>query len=763
MGLKQPIYRIDDLKLEKDELLLNETIFHNANGYIGIRSNFEEGYPVGFDSIRGTYINGFYDIGSMPQAEKLHGLIEEKQTILNVADTQTIHLSVDGEVFNLFEGTVIKAERWLDMEQGITGRKVHWRSVSGKELELTIKRMASFQQLSLFTIEYSVKALNFTGNLKITSYHLGDVRNYSNDKDPRVAAESPRYLHPVKAFQESGITYLQSQTSSSGLYVCSAVTNLLSKAGRCHTTCSESSHRAVTTMGVPISEGETVTLQKYSIFSDSIRHDDCIIDAREKMAEALSRPLEYHYEKQRVYLKKFWEGCLLEIEGEDSLTTALNYNMYQLIQSVGKDEHCNIAAKGLSGEGYEGHYFWDTEMYMEPFFNLTAPEITKNLISFRYNTLPSARENARLMGHEKGALYPWRTISGRECSGYFPSGSAAYHIDGDIAYSIISYYLATKDLEFIAVKGGEILFETARLWLEVGNYSQGTFRINEVTGPDEYTCMVNNNYYTNVLAKYNLKWAVKFYHLLKAGDKSEVIEKITLTQEEIESFERAAESMYLPYNEELKINPQDDSFLHKKTWDLEATPKDKFPLLLHFHPLHLYRYQVCKQADTVLAHFILEDEQDLDTIKNSYDYYEKCTTHDSSLSTCVFSIMAAKLGRMEKAYDYFGDSALLDLFNTHKNTKDGIHTANMGGTYMAIIYGFAGLRMKERGISFAPGIPDKWDSYKFLLQYEASRIQVEINRDKSTFTLLEGSSKVIKVYDKDYELKDMLDLPTLTT
>ncbi len=760
MGLKQPIYRLDDLKLENNELLLNETIFHNANGYIGIRANFEEGYPKDYDTIRGTYINGFYDIARMPQAEKLYGLIEEKQTILNVADTQTIQLSVDGEVFNMFEGIVLKSERWLDMEQGITGRKVHWQSVSGKEIELTIKRMAAFHQPSLFTIEYSVKALNFTGTIKITSHHLGDVRNYSNDKDPRVAAESPRYLHPVKAFQESGITYLQSQTSSSGLFVCSAVSHVLSKDISCSTICSESDHKAITTMEFKISADETVTLKKYSVFSDSIRYTDCVSDAREKMVEALSSPLEYHYEKQRKYLKKFWEGCLLEIEGDDNLTAALNYNMYQLIQSVGKDEYCNIAAKGLSGEGYEGHYFWDTEMYMEPFFNLTAPEITKNLISFRYNTLSSARENAKLMGHEKGALYPWRTIAGRECSGYFPSGSAAYHINGDIAYSIISYYLTTKDLDFIAEKGGEILFETARLWLEVGNYSQDTFRINEVTGPDEYTCMVNNNYYTNVLAKYNLNWAVKFYHLLKAAEKSGVIEKISLTQEEIDSFKKAADRMYLPYDEELKINPQDDSFLHKKTWDLEATPKDKFPLLLHYHPLHLYRYQVCKQADTVLAHFILEDEQDLDTIKNSYDYYEKFTTHDSSLSTCVFSIMAAKLGRMDKAYDYFGDSALLDLFNTHKNTKDGIHTANMGGAYMAIIYGFAGLRIKESGISFAPRIPGKWDSYKFILQYEDSRILVEISKDNNTFTLLDGSSKVIKVYGTDYELKDVLMVPT---
>ena len=429
---------------------------------------------------------------------------------------------------------------------------------------------------------------------------------------------------------------------------------------------------------------------------------------------------------------------------------AVRYNLYQLLQSAGKDEHSNIAAKGLSGEGYEGHYFWDTEMYMQPFFTLTNPEISANLIAYRYSILDAARENARIMGHRKGALYPWRTISGAECSGFFPAGSAQYHIDGDIAYAVTAYYLATGDLELMAEKGAEIIFETARLWMDAGNFHRGKFYINDVTGPDEYTCLVNNNYYTNAGAQYNLHWAVRFYELLEeAGKLAPVADKIGLKPEEIEEFRKTEESMYLPYDEETGINPQDDSFLQKEVWDIKGTPADKFPLLLHYHPLCLYRYQVCKQADTVLAHFIYEDAQDLETIRKSFAYYENVTTHDSSLSTCIFSIVASKLGLKEKAYDYFGDSAKLDLFNLHHNTKDGIHTANMGGNYMAVVYGFGGLRLKETGICFAPVLPGKWDSYTFKINYRGSHIQVFAGRDKTVFTLEKGEPRDCLLYTSD--------------
>lgn len=504
-------------------------------------------------------------------------------------------------------------------------------------------------------------------------------------------------------------------------------------------------------------QGEKIKLIKYAVFCDSIRHGNCNDQAVIEMEKALSVPLEQLYKKQEEYLSDYWENCDAEIEGDDELKTAVRYNLYQLVQSVSKDQYGNIAPKGLSGEGYEGQFFWDTEMYSQPFFTITNPAISKRLIDYRYAILDNARENARILGHSKGALYPWRTIVGRECSGYFPAGSAQYHINGDVAYSIIAYYLCTKDISFILEKGAEIIFETARLWMDVGNFHEGKFYINDVTGPDEYTCIVNNNYYTNVLAQYHLKWAVKFYCILNMSNSfSKLLKKIQLKREEIEDFKRAAESMYLPYDEELKINPQDDSFLQKKIWDIESIPKDKFPLLLHYHPLHLYRHQICKQADTVLAHFILEDAQSEETILNSFKYYEKITTHDSSLSKCIFSIVAAKLGMEDKAFEYFGISAQLDLLDLHKNTKDGIHTANCGGNYMAIVYGFGGFRLKEYGISFAPILPDNWTQYRFKVCFEDSRIVAIVKKSECIFKLECGSTKKIFVYGKEYLLGDKL-------
>jgi alpha,alpha-trehalose phosphorylase len=470
-------------------------------------------------------------------------------------------------------------------------------------------------------------------------------------------------------------------------------------------------------------------------------------------------PIQSLYQKQEAYLADYWRYCFAEIEGDDELNTALQYNLYQLIQSVGKDPHCSIAPKGLSGEGYEGQYFWDSEMYIQPFFTITNPAVSKNLIAFRYATLNEARENAKILGHGRGALYPWRTIMGKECSGYYPSGSAQYHINGDIAYSIIAYYLATKDIAFIRDKGAEIIFETARVWMDTGNFHKGKFHINNVTGPDEYTCIVNNNYYTNALARHHLNWAVKFYAMLKGSPEFELlIHKISLDEKEIDGFAAAAQSMYLPYDEDLGINPQDDSFLQKARWDPDSIPKDRFPLLLHYHPLYLYRHQICKQADTVLAHFILEDAQSEQVMLNSFHYYEKITTHDSSLSKCIFSIMAARLGMPEKAAHYFGDAIKLDLMDQCKNTKDGIHTANMAGNYMAIVYGFGGFRLKEQGISFAPILPSGWRGYRFTVHYEDSRILVEVKKDECVFTLASGSAKPVSVYGKEYRLKDTLSL-----
>ncbi len=749
------VLELADISLDRYHLNLNEVIFHNANGYIGIRYDFEEGYPEGYNFTPSQYINGLYDYADLPQAEKLFGLVNEKQTILNTANTQIIRIMFDDEEFSMFKGTVLSSNLRLDMERGITVRKVKWRSPQGKEMLLTVTRMASFYQLPLFTIEYEVEPLNFSARTVIDSVHDGTVCNYANPADPRLACECVQYLTPLGCEIKEATSYITSKTSKSNLEICSGVKNVLFQEYQQEFVIDNNdAHCRFHTYA---RQGEKIRLIKYAVFCDSIRHGNCRLQAEAEMERALSTPLETLYRKQTAYLEDYWNSCRVDIEGDPESNAALRYSMYQLLQSVGKDRFSNISPKGLSGDGYEGHFFWDSEMYIQPFFTITRPHISRTLIEYRYATLDMARENARILGHHSGSLYPWRTIMGRECSGYFPAGSAQYHINGDIAYAIIAYYLASKDLAFIKEMGAEIIFETARLWIDAGNFHDGKFHINEVTGPDEYTCLVNNNYYTNLLAQYHLNWAAKFYYLLKDSQMLlELEEKIGISEREIELFQKASTGMYLPYDEKLGINPQDDSFLQKKRWDIDSIPPHKFPLLLNYHPMHLYRHQICKQADTVMAHFLLEDAQSRETMLNSFKYYEKISTHDSSLSMCIFGIMAARLGMEEKAFAYFKNIIRVDLDDTLNNTVDGIHTANMAGSYMAVIYGFGGFRLKESGIFLAPLLPGDWSAYSFKISFEGSRIMVHVKESECKFVLEQGGAKDIHVYGDKYLLEDVL-------
>ncbi len=752
------VHEIEDFGLDDYNVMLNEALFHNANGYFGVRYDFEEGYPEDASFNRGQYINGFYDEIAVSHPERLYGFIETKQFMVDIANTQEIKIFIEGELFSMYQGTVLYRKLSLHMDKGITVRKVIWRSPSGKEVDIKITRMASFYQPSLFTIEYEITPLNFSGNLAIESKHDVNVENYYNPMDPRASSPCEKCLNPTNCEIRDRGSYIGAITSQSGLQVYSGVKNVLSVEEEPEFMVSQ--HTAICVFRPSVKQGEKITLTKYAVFCDSLRFGNCKGRAYSEMDRAVSIPLKELYEKQEEYLKAYWDNCLVEIEGDEEANLALRYNLYQLIQSVGKDRHSNISPKGLSGEGYEGHFFWDSEMYIQPFFTITNPEISRLLIAFRYETLEGAKENARILGHDKGALYPWRTLDGSESSGFFPAGSAQYHINGAIAYSIIAYYLATGDEEFIKVEGAEIIFETARLWVNVANYYQGQFHINDVTGPDEYTCIVNNNYYTNVLAQYHLRWAIKFHELFKESPEMEkLIEKIQLTNQELDEFALVAEKMYLPYDESLKINPQDDSFLKKSEWVPETSIKSKTPLLLHYHPLHLYRHQICKQPDTVLAHFILEDAQTDEVIRNSYDYYEKRTVHDSSLSRSIFSIMAARLGMKDKASAYFGESIKLDLLDLQGNTKDGVHTANMGGNYMVIVNGFAGFRLKESGIHFHPILPDKWEGYSFKVCYHGSRILVHVGQEECSFRIEKGSEQTIHVNGKEYLLVEELVVP----
>lgn len=749
-------WTVNSRDLSPQALLNEESLFSLANGYLGVRGNFEEGYGDGMASIRGTYINAFYDTVDIAYGEKFVGYPVTQQKLLNVIDAQTITIALveeeSAEEVSLFAGEVLAYERVLRLDQGVSERRLHWRSPRGKEVKLTFKRLVSFTKRELFLQEVTVEPVNFYGTLQLTVEVNGDVENYTAKNDPRVATGDAKRLTVTRAGHRNGTMFAEAVTERSKLQTACAVACDLSVPFEREDAVTDTAVQAVFTCDLT----QTVIFTKKNVFTDTLRHGEQPLARAGELVDGLKAyTFKEAAEAQAAYLRRFWQTTDVQINGEAKLQEAIRFNLYHLLQAVGRDRHANIAAKGLSGEGYEGHYFWDTEIYMLPVFSLTNPELAKHLLLYRHTILKAARARAREMGHKQGALYPWRTIDGSECSAYYPAGTAQYHISGDVAYSYVQYYLATKDVDFLVKYGAEVLFETARLWLDVGHEQDGAFKIDAVTGPDEYTCIVNNNYYTNAMAKYNLTWAAKVYALLQ--EKAEeplraLARRIKLTPAEVSTWQQAAERMYLPYDPERGINPQDDTFLQKAVWDFANTPKENYPLLLHYHPLTLYRHQVCKQADTVLAHFLLEDEQPFAVIKNSYDYYEQITTHDSSLSSCVYSMMAAKVGYEEKAYRYFTETARLDLDNLHGNTKDGLHMANMGGTWLAIVFGFAGLRLKETGISFAPMLPREWQSYAFNLMYEGNLLRVTVTEKEMSIQLVEGERLNVAIDGRVYKV-----------
>jgi alpha,alpha-trehalose phosphorylase len=741
--------------LAPSRLVVEETLLHNANGYLGVRGALEEGYPEGYPSVRGSYLNGVYDIVPMPQAEPLYGLVDKKQTMVNVAEVQSIKVFVNGELASPFTGSHHTGERILDMENGVTRRILEWEGGLGGKARLHVTRMASFTRLPIFALRFVVTA-DTDETIVVESRHDADVWNFFDPNDPRVASTAVRHIVVDSVTQQEAGSSILTHTSQSGIRVVTVVretASLLPSGVERHADAFGVTGRYT----FSLRKGEQVEFIRMVGFADSLRNADPVKTAEEACRSAMTAGFATLEAEQSGYLSDFWRHVDVGIDGDDELSLDLAFNLYELLQSAGRDRFGHLAAKGLSGEGYEGHSFWDTEIYVQPFFTLTMPQLSRNLLSYRYAILPKAKENARLLGHAKGALYPWRTINGVECSGFFLSGTAQYHIDGAVAYAVVQYYQVTGDEDFMESMGLEMLLEIARLWLDLGVYVDGLFRLNCVTGPDEYTCLVDNNYYTNASAKYDLAWAVRYYRELEAKGKAEDTKTRTgITEAELAAFQAASDAMYLPYDETRGITPQDDSFLQKKVWDLSSTPREKFPLLLHYHPLTLYRYQVCKQADAVLAHFLYEPLVDETTRLKSFRYYEKITTHDSSLSKCIFSIVAAKLGLVEEAYTYLGDSIKIDLNDLNHNTKDGIHTANMGGSYLALVFGFGGLRIHEDGLSLNPCLPSSWKGYHFTIQYRKTVLHVAVSKEQVALTAEGEVPLPVMVYGKNVEVSDTL-------
>ncbi|HKL59788.1 MAG TPA: beta-phosphoglucomutase, partial [Sphaerochaeta sp.] len=637
----------------------NETLFTLANGYLGLRGDFEEAEGTYH---KGTYINGFYDSEPIIYGESAYGFAPNHETILNLPDPKRIELEVGSLPFSMERGEVHASMRSLNYRTGILTRTVDWSSAQGDRVKITTQRLVSFTDKHCALIRYTVEAVEKDLSIKLTSFLDIGVRNRSSQDDPRVGSKftSNPLVITNHSVEDEALSF-SAKTRNSGLNLYGSAFHTISKE---EVEGTPSERDLALSYTFSLAKGEKVTLSKFIAYTTE--DDSAPFRARRCAQEGFAS----YAQQQEAFLSEFWKVGRILIEGDERTEQALQFNIFHLLQSCGRDGSSSMAAKGLTGEGYEGHYFWDTEAYALPMFCYLMPPIAKSLLEYRYTILDKARLRAETMSL-KGALFPWRTISGEECSAYYPAGTAQYHIDADILYAVEKYLAATGEeapSEYV-----EMAIESARMWLSLGSFIDGQFCINEVTGPDEYTACVNNNAYTNLMAQNNLKFAIK---LVETYQKKDRMLPLVLEQDELASWKEAQEKMRIPFDKELGIYAQDDSFLKKADWPFATTPKDKHPLLLHFHPLVIYRHRVLKQPDLVLAQFFLSGLfTKAERIRN-FLFYEPYTTGDSSLSHCIQSIMASDSFQSLKAWSYFKKTVRLDIDDIQGNSSDGIHTAS---------------------------------------------------------------------------------------
>jgi alpha,alpha-trehalose phosphorylase len=750
-------WRLIERKFTDRYLARVETLLSLSNGYLGMRGTHDEGRPV---VERGTFINGFHETWPIQHAEHAFGFATTGQTIINVPDARTFHLYVDDEPLYLATADLQNYERVLDMREGTLTRDLLWLTPAGKRIRVRSQRMVSFEHRHLAAFFYEITVLDNTAPVVLSSHLRNQQDERETGGDPRKArAFTDRVLEPVSSSAHDRRSVLGYRVANSGMTIACGIDHIIETDNE-YTYHSESDDDlGKLVLVVDAEAGKPIRLTKFATYHTS--RSTPVRQLSDRCRRTLDRAINDGYEElvrtQRSYLDEFWDRSDVQIRGNPAIQQAMRWSSFQVLQAAGRAEGTGIPAKGLTSSAYEGHYFWDTEIYVLPFLIYTAPRIARNLLRFRHTLLDHARQRAREVS-QRGALFPWRTICGEEASAYYEAGTAQYHINADIIYALRKYVEVTGDQNLLRTIGAEMLVETARLWVDLGFHrddGKGTFHIYGVTGPDEYTTLVNDNAYTNLMARLNLRFAAEVVQEVRRHDPDRyaVLHRDTgVTPEEIASWQRAAESMFLPYNKERGIHPQDSNFLDKEVWDFSNTPRDKYPLLLHFHPLVIYRFQVIKQADIVLAMFLLGHEFSREQKRRNFDYYDPLTTGDSSLSPSIQSIIAAELGYEDKAVEYFRNAAFMDLADVAGNTADGVHVASAGGVWMAAVYGFGGLRDSDGTLAFDPRLPRTWDGLRFPLQVRGQRLTVDLTHDGVTYELADGKALTITHQGEPVEL-----------
>jgi alpha,alpha-trehalose phosphorylase len=765
-------WSLTESSLDLNLIAQSESVFALSNGHIGMRGNLDEGDPHG---LPGTYLNSLYEDRPLPYAEAGYGFPDMGQTVINVTNGKIIRLLVNDEPFDVRYGIVRSHTRTLDLRAGTLTREVVWTSPAGHTVKVKSVRLVSLTQRAVAAISYSVTPVTLgdggeetadsPGGEPVRVVVLSEV--VANEEIP-VASADPRaaaiLAEPLVSEYHDTIdggrprAILVHATRSSKLRLAAGMAHEITGPKRMQHGVESFPDMGRLTVAAEVPQGEELRLVKYLGYGwSSVRSRPALIDqVGGALAAAELTGWDGLLKEQRAFLDAFWEGADVEVDGDVEIQQAVRFGLFHILQAGARAEQRPIPAKGLTGTGYDGHTFWDTEAFVLPVLTYTHPSAAGDALRWRGLTLDTARAHAVELGLA-GAAFAWRTIHGEECSGYWPAGTAAFHINADIAAAVVNYLDATQDDQFELEVGLPILVETARLWRSIGQHdARGQFRIEGVTGPDEYSAIKDNNVYTNLMAQHNLAAAAAL------AEKRQVEARaLGVTTEEAASWRDAAEDMYIPFDDRLKVNPQHEGFTNYARWDFKNTPEDHYPLLLHYPYFQLYRKQVVKQADVVLAMQMRPDAFTPEQKLRNFDYYESITVRDSSLSPCTQAVMAAEVGHLSLAYDYLAEAAFMDLQDREHNTKDGLHIASLAGAWTALVGGFGGMRSGD-GLSFAPKLPPGIVRLSFRMRYRGRIVLVSVHNRSATYTLLAGDPLDITHHGNPVTISDKeltLDIP----
>jgi len=756
-------WELTETSLDLDLIAQSESVFALSNGHIGLRGNLDEGEPHG---LPGTYLNSVYEERPLPYAEAGYGYPQTGQTAINVTNGKIIRLLVNDEPFDIRYGTLRSHTRRLDLRAGTLTRDVEWTSPAGHTVRIRSVRLVSLTQRAIAAVSYSVTAVNEPLRLVVMSELVANEEVPTGSGDPRAAAALATPLVGEEHFtfgDGNPRALLVHGTRKSRLRLAAGMTHVIDGPSKMSTSLEAASDVARLTVAAEVAAGEELGLTKYIGYGWSARRSrPALVD---QVVGALSAARLTGWDglvaEQRQYLDSFWEGADVEVDGDVEIQQAVRFSLFHILQAGARAELRPIPSKGLTGTGYDGHTFWDSEAFVLPVLTYTQPSAAASALRWRHAVLGKAQSHARELGL-RGAVFPWRTIRGEECSGYWPAGTAAFHINAAISRAAVKYVEASGDQDFEQDIALPLLVETARLWLSLGQHdAAGQFRIDGVTGPDEYSAVKDNNVYTNVMAQHNLECAAAYAERFPSLSRD-----LGVTTEEAAAWRDAAADMCIPYDSRLGVHPQHEGFTRYARWDFAGTPADAYPLLLHYPYFQLYRFQVVKQADVVLAMQFRGDVFTAEQKRRNFDYYEALTVRDSSLSASTQAVMAAEVGHLELAYDYLAEAVLMDLQDREHNTRDGLHMASLAGAWTALVSGFGGMRSTGGSLAFSPRLPPGIVRLAFRMRYRGRTVHVETRSGKARYTLLAGDPLTITHHGTDVTLGDspvVLDIPPVRT